>query len=288
MSIDVLQNRIRKLKNPAALWLNPTPELIPSAFLDAHGFSLGTAYLEYCNVLMEELQDYYGVVRVNADAFVTAGMEGMSAMEDVLQRAKKLGYYVILDWMHMEDAATAQANAKAIFQRQIWHCDALVVSPYGGSEGVKPYIAAAGEKAVFVAVKTGNKTAAELQDLQTGGRQVYIAAAEQVTRWGESSMERCGYSRVAAVASAANGSSLKILRQKFNRLFLLVEGMETSGANAKNCSYAFDRMGHGALVCAGSSVLGAWIEREDGDYLAAAKDASEKLKRNLTRYVTVL
>ena len=70
--------------------------------------------------------------------------------------------------------------------------------------------------------------------------------------------------------------------------WLLVEGLEVPGANAKNCSYAFDKMGYGALVCAGTSILGAWQEREDGDYIAAAKDAAERLKRNLTRYVTIL
>lgn len=287
MSIDVLQNRIRKLKNPAALWLCPSVSLIPPEIMkDAP--SVGAAYESYCQALMENLQEYYCAVRVNFDAFMLAGPEGMTALTAVLKKAKKLGYYVILDWLHMEDPLTAQQSARTIFAEEVWPCDAVVVSPYGGSEGVKPYLATAGKKEVFVAVKTGNKTASELQDLQTGGRQVYVAAAEQVVRWGESSVERCGYSRVAAVAGAASASSLKTLRQKFTRLFLLVEGLETSGANAKNCSYAFDRMGHGALVCAGSSVLGAWIEAEEGDYLAAAKDASEKLKRNLGRYVTVL
>ena len=33
------------------------------------------------------------------------------------------------------------------------------------------------------------------------------------------------------------------------------------GGNAKICSYGFDRFGHGAAVCAGVSVTGAWLER---------------------------
>lgn len=287
MSIDVLQNKIRKQKNPAALWLNPNSSLVPSAVLEEAG-SLGKAYGAYGISLMEALREYYCAVRVNFDAFALAGPDGLVAFGQVLEKAKKLGYYVILDWMHMEDAGAAEQAAKTILTDGAWPCDAVVVSPYGGSEGVKPYIAGAGKKDVFVAVKTGNKSASELQDLQTGGRQVYIASAELVSIWGETAMERCGYSRVAAVAGAANAASLRTLRQKFPRLFLLVEGLETSGANAKNCSYAFDRMGYGALVCVGASILGAWKEREDGDYLAAAQEASEKLKRNLARYVTVL
>ena len=164
----------------------------------------------------------------------------------------------------------------------------MTLSSYGGSETVKPYLQAAGKKTVFVTVKTGNKSGSELQDLQTGGRMVHLAASDLITRWGETALERCGYSRVAAVAGAVNSGSLRTLRQKYPRLFLLVEGIEVSGANAKNCSYAFDKLGHGALVCAGSAILAAWQEKEDGDYLAAAKDGAERMKRNLTRYVTVL
>lgn len=287
MSIDVLQNKIRKLKNPAALWLCPAQSLIPAAVLEEAG-SLGKAYGQYALSLLENLQEYFCAVRVNFDAFALAGVDGLVSLERVLDQAKKLGYYVILDWMHMEDPASAEQAAKVILKEGAWPCDAVVVTPYGGSEGVKPYLSAAGKKDVFVAVKTGNKSASELQDLQTGGRQVYIASAELVSIWGEMSVERFGYSRVAAVAGAANASALRILRQKFPRLFMLVEGLETTGANVKNCSYAFDRMGYGALVCAGSSILGAWKEREDGDYLEAARDASDRLKRNLSRYVTVL
>lgn len=287
MSIDVLQNKIRKLKNPTALWLCPTPDVIPPAVLEKTD-SMAAAYGEYCIELLEALADSVAAVRVSFDAFALRGAQGLTRLQAVLEKAKKLNCYVILDWMHLEDAGTAELSAKAILRDGLWHCDAVTVCPYAGSEGVKPYIAEAGKKDVFVAVKTGNKTASDLQDLLTGGRQVYTAAADLVSRWGEGSIERCGYSRVAAVAGAVNSASLKTLRQKYNRLFLLVEGIETTGANAKNCSYAFDRMGHGAIVCGGRSIMGAWQEQEDDDYIAAAKEAVEKLKRNLTRYVTIL
>lgn len=287
MSIDVLQNKIRKLKNPTALWLCPGPDVIPPVVLERTG-SMAAAYGEYCLELLDALAQSVPAVRVSFDAFALQGSDGLTQLQAVLKKARKLGCYVILDWMHLEDAATAELSAKTILRSGAWDCDAVTVCPYAGSEGVKPYIAEAGKKDVFVAVKTGNKSASDLQDLMTGGRQVYTAAADLVSRWGEGAIERCGYSRVAAVAGAVNSVSLNTLRQKFNRLFLLVEGIETTGANAKNCSYAFDRMGHGAVVCAGRSIMGAWQEQENEDYITAAKDAVEKLKRNITRYVTVL
>jgi hypothetical protein len=102
-------------------------------------------------------------------------------------------------------------------------------------------------------------------------------------------MERCGYSRLAAMAGANNAASLKNLRQKYPRMFLLVDGLDLTGANARNASEAFDRLGHGALCCGGSSIIGAWKTAEpDADPVACAVEAAERMKRNLSRYIVVL
>lgn len=280
MSIDILQNRIRKIKNPAALVLAPTSDLIPEGF--------GTAG-EYCTRLLEALKEIVPAVRVSFGAFALMGPEGVGQMQEVLKKAKDLGYYVILDWMVQEEPGMACAAARTILQSDVYPCDAVCLCSYGGSDCVKPYIAAAGKKTVFVSLKTANKSGAELQDLQTGGRVVYTAAADLVNRWGEASVERCGYSRVAGIAGASNAASVRTLRQKYPKLFLLVEGLDAPGANAKNVSYAFDRFGHGAVCSAGASILGAWKEAGEGtDPIAAAVDAAERMKRNLTRYVTIL
>ncbi|MBE6945513.1 MAG: hypothetical protein E7459_05440 [Ruminococcaceae bacterium] len=73
-------------------------------------------------------------------------------------------------------------------------------------------------------------------------------------------------------------------------MFLLVTGVDSSRASPKKCIPAFDRFGHGAAVCAGSSILGAWrTEDSDGrDYPENAKEAAQKLLKNLNRYMTIL
>jgi hypothetical protein len=81
-----------------------------------------------------------------------------------------------------------------------------------------------------------------------------------------------------------------MLRAKHDRMFLLVDGLDYPSGNAKNCSYAFDRFGYGAAVCAGPSVTAAWKDAEsDGtDYIEQAVQSAERMKRNLCRYVTIL
>ena len=64
-----------------------------------------------------------------------------------------------------------------------------------------------------------------------------------------------------------------------------------SCGNAKNCSYAFDRFGYGAVVCAGPSVTAAWKEVENADskdYLSASVAAALRMKKNLGRYIVIL
>jgi hypothetical protein len=92
------------------------------------------------------------------------------------------------------------------------------------------------------------------------------------------------------MSAATSGDSLRNLRMKYNHLFLLVDGYDYPSANAKNCSFAFDRLGHGAAVCVGSSITGAWLqEGSDGaDYMECALSACDRIKRNLSRYITVL
>ena len=87
---------------------------------------------------------------------------------------------------------------------------------------------------------------------------------------------------------ASNANSLKTLRGKYKSLFLLLDGYDYPNANAKNCSFAFDALGHGAAACAGVSIAGAWQTTEEEDPLAAALEAAERMRKNLTRYITVL
>lgn len=278
MSIDALQNKIRKKRNPSAVVLAPSRGMIPE----------GREAGEYLCALLDALKDLVPAVRLDPAAFWIGGC--MDAFVPVLEKAGELGYYVILDWTRLEHPTEAKESAERILKEECWPCDAVVVNGYTGTDGVKHWFKAAGKaKDVYVVVKTANKSGSELQDLQTGGRFVYTAAADLISGLGDGAADRCGYSRLAVMAGAYNGASLKTLREKYPKLFLLVDGLDESGCNARNASFAFDRLGHGALVCGGSSIVGAWKEVENcEDPVAAAVEAAERMKRNVTRYVNVL
>lgn len=291
MSIDLLQEKIRKRKNPSVIDFTIRLEDLPPHLLEQEGCST-KAYDRFCRELMEALKETVPAARFSFDMFALMGAEGIALLPQLLSDAKGMGYYVLLDGPQIFSPWEADRVAETLFGSCDFACDGLLISPYIGSDSIKPFLpyCKENEKDLFVVVRSPNKSAAELQDLLTGSRHVYTAAAEIVNRFGEQIIGKSGYSRICAAASAGSADGLRNLRMKHNRMFLLVDGLDYPSGNAKNCSFAFDRFGHGAVICAGPSVTAAWKEAEsDGtNYAELALQAAERMRKNITRYVTVL
>lgn len=292
MAVDHLQEKIRKRKNPSVLELGKALSDIPSHILEEAG-SAAAAYGRYCRELLAGLKDTVPAARVSFGCFALLGAEGVTELVQTLKAAAEEGYYVLLDAPEILSPAAAKQTAEALLGEEgAFPCDGLVVSGYLGSDVIRPFLpyCKEGKKDVFVVARTANKSAPELQDLLSGSRLVHAAAADHVNRYGADTAGKFGYTRVGILAAASSAESLRTLRAKYPKLFLLVDGYDYPNANAKNCSFAFDKFGHGAAVCGGASITGAWRQEEsDGrDYLEHALAAAERMKKNLTRYVTVL
>ena len=292
MSIDVLQDKIRKLKNPSMVDLALAAADLPGVLLEQEA-SAAKAYGRFCLEMLENLKTVVPAIRVSFTAFALMGPEGLEQLSDVLKVAKNQGYYVALEAPYVLSSMMAQATADAVFgEEALYPCDGLILSAYPGSDVIKPFLPYVkdGMKDIFPVVRTSNKTAPEIQDLLTGSRLVHAAAADLINRFGGDNAGKTGYSRVGILAGANSADSLKTLRTKYPRLFIMVDDMDYSGCNAKICANAFDKLGHGAVVCAGPTVTMAWKlnEADAGEYLTQAKAAAERMKKNLIRYTTVL
>lgn len=292
MSIDQLQDKIRKRKCSVIVDLSAGKSSLPAHLLEQE--PNGTAaYGRFCRELLDGLKGVVPGVRLSVAAFTALGVDGMAELAAVLKYAGSLGFYTVVDAPLAVSPAMAEAVAQAAFgETPVYPCDALIISAYPGSDCIKPFLpyCAEGKKDLFCVVRTSNKSAPELQDLLSGTRLVHLAAAELVNRFGAENIGKSGYARVGVLACASSAQSVRNLRSKFDRLFLLLDDVDYPGCNFKNCADAFDRFGHGAAVCAGTSVTCAWKEAQsDGtDYVTHAQTAVEKAKKNLARYVTIL
>ncbi len=290
--MDRLQTKIRKLKNPIVLDMTVPKEQIPPHLLEQEGNYL-RAYGRFCMELMEGLRREVVAVRYSYSLFSLMGTEGLSWLTKLCSKADSLGYYVFLDIPDVKTAAQSSMFAELVLDELFpWRFDGLIVSAYMGSDGFSSYLPMLKErdKDLFILLRTPNKSAAQLQDLMTGGRVVHTAMADEVVRAGKSLVGKCGYSKVGGVAAAVSSGSLRQLREKYKGLFLLVDGYEIPAGNTKNCALAFNELGHGAAICVGSYVTNAWnAEAFPGtEFIVCAKEAVAKLKSNITRYITIL
>lgn len=288
MSIDVLQEKVRRKKNPSMLELAlPLSDMPPQFPQNAAGYGA------FCRELLQGVKDGIPAVRVSFSAFALLGPEGMQELEKTLSVAAELEYYVLLDAPEIASPMMAQMTAEMLLgENGQYPCDGLLISGYAGSDIIKPFLpyCQKGKKDLFVVVRTANKSASELQDLLSGSRLVHAAAADHVNRYGGGTEGRSGYAQVGVLAAASSAESLRTLRSKYPKLFLLLDGYDYPNANAKNCSHAFDKFGHGAVACGGTAISCAWKQAEsDGtDWLDHALAAADRMKKNLTRYVTIL
>ena len=292
MAIDKLQEKIRKMKNPSMVDMTIDISLIPPYILQEESSEL-LALERYGKELMDGLKTMVPAVRFHMGQFSLLGPDGLWILERLTRYAQEQGFYVALDAPESLSGQAAERAAQILFDSKcLFYFDALVVSAYAGSDCLKPYVKRlkASGKDLFVVLRTANKSAAELQDLLTGSRLVHMAAADVVNNLCDPLVGKSGYSQVAMIGPASVADVLKKLRTRYQKLFMLIDGYDYSNANAKNCSFAFDKMGHGAIACAGSSIWGAWKadETEGLEATERAVAAAERMKKNLTRYVTVL
>ena len=92
MSIDMLQEKIRKLKNPSMVELMlPLAALPPRYAHDAKGYG------EFCRDLLGGLKGIVPAVRLSFGAFALLGGEGLQELAQTLNTARNMGYYTVLD-----------------------------------------------------------------------------------------------------------------------------------------------------------------------------------------------
>ena len=208
MAVDVLQAKIRKLKNPTMVCICPTIRELPLHIKEEARHKYGQtlraaadAYRTFSFGILDALKETVPAVSIVSGAFSALGADGVAAMQEVLAYAQSLGYYVLLDLMRADLGTTAQDHGGCLLRRQFrserqsftpYPCDGVLMSGFLGSDAVKPFtqtIARTG-KNVFIISRSSNKSAREVQDLLSGDRVVYQVMADLAMRWSTRAVRR--------------------------------------------------------------------------------------------------
>ena len=112
MSMDVLQNKIRKVKNPSVVDLALKMSDLPVSFQTGEE-SRAVAYGRFCRELLTALKGIVPAVRVGFTAFAALGPDGLYELQSVLKAAASDGYYVLLEAPYVLSPMMAEATARS-------------------------------------------------------------------------------------------------------------------------------------------------------------------------------
>jgi orotidine-5'-phosphate decarboxylase len=266
---DRLIAAIRVKGNAVCVGLDPRWEALPREVRLRHGDgtldAVAAAHEEFCGRVIDIVAPLVPVVKPQMAFFEACGPAGLTVLQRLLRRARQRGLLTILDGKRNDIASTAAAYADAAFggvevggrRHAVWDADALTVNPYLGQDAVEPFLASArlSGRGVFVLVRTSNPGAGQFQDLDFGGRPLFLHVAAAVRAWACENLGRAGFGDVGAVVGATYPEELRQLRQALGEVLFLVPGFGAQGAGAADTAAAFRPDGLGAVVNSSRGIL---------------------------------
>lgn len=270
---DRLCSAIEAAGAPACVGLDPAMEKLPasirqSATSDSHAietFSMG---------VLDAAQGVVPAVKIQSACYERLGSAGFAAMERVAQRARAMGFLVILDAKRGDIGVSAQHYAHTAFNTI--GADAVTVSAFMGPDTVEPFLAAQyADRGVFVLVRTSNPGSDSVQSRRLeDGRTVAQLMADHAATLGERHIGESGYSSVGAVVAATKPDDAAALRQRMPRQIFLVPGFGAQGGTVESVRALFNEDGRGALITASRSVIYGFDD-SDADWTAGVRRAAE-------------
>jgi orotidine-5'-phosphate decarboxylase len=266
---DRLADAVRGKGTPLCVGLDPRWESLPAEVRQRHGCdsleAVASAFEEFCGRVLDIVAPLVGVVKPQSAFFEACGPAGMGALQRLLQKARRLGLFTILDGKRNDIASTATAYADAAFggvrfgdrHFKVWDADALTVNPYLGRDAIEPFLtsARAASAGVFVLVRTSNQGAGQFQDLLCQDKPIYRHVGEAVAAWSREKLGACGFGDVGAVVGATYPEELAALRRQLPEVVFLVPGFGAQGGGAADVLPAFRPDGLGAVVNSSRGIL---------------------------------
>jgi len=304
-AVDRLLQLIDEKQNPSVVGLDPVLAYIPeeikqSAEKDMPPFRMvRKIFVRFNKMIIDAVKEIVPAVKPQVAFYEQYGSEGLKALEETVDYAKKQGLVVIGDGKRNDIGSTAQAYAAGFLGKvplpngetgPSFDVDFLTVTPYLGTDGIRPFMdfCRKEKKGIFVLVKTSNPSAGELQDVVTrNGAPLYEKVGKLVVQWGRDLVGERGYSSVGAVVAATYTQDAAKLRTLMPHSLFLVPGFGAQGGKAADVVPCFNEDGYGAVVNASRSIIYAWQKEpyrsryRPGEFHLAAAEAAVDMREEL-------
>jgi len=249
--------------------LDPDVARLPEHLRRGHG---ERAVAEFNRRIIDATHDLVCAYKLNLAFYERLGPPGLELLEETLDYIPD-GIIKIADGKRGDIASTTRAYAAALFDR--FGFDAATVNPYLGMEALEPFMEY-GDRGIFVLCRTSNPGAREFQDLECGGKPLYLRVAEAVAR----ASTRSG--NLGLVVGATWPDELKEIRRLVGEgLPLLIPGVgEQAGDLEKAVKYGANSRGELAII---NSSRGVIFAAAGEDFAAAARAAALRLRDEIER-----
>lgn len=216
--------------------------------------------------IIEATKDKCIAYKLNFAFYESMGLEGWKILEETI-RLIPSSHFIIADAKRGDIGNTSEMYAKAIFDHL--GCDAVTVSPYMGSDSVKPFFRK--NKWVIILALTSNHGSGDFQMQKLAdGKLLYQHVMEQTSTWGDAG-------NTMYVVGATHPDELQRIRQQFPDHFFLIPGIGAQGGSAEDvCRAAINTKG-GLLINASRSIL----------YAGTGPDFANKAAAEATRINTL-
>lgn len=250
--------------------LDPDAERFPAALRDDPD-----AVFAFCRAVVDATADLVCAFKPQIAHF--AALRAEDALERLIAHihAKHPGIPVILDAKRGDIGSTAQRYAVEAFDR--YRADAVTLNPYLGRDSAQPFLDRA-DKGVIALCRTSNPGGADFQDLDCGGRPLFLHVAETIARhWN-------GHGNCALVTGATWPDELGQVRALVGDMPLLVPGIGTQGGDvAAVLANGLTSARSGLIVSTSRAVLYAG---NDADFAQASRRAARQLRDTINAHRT--
>lgn len=266
---EKLAAAVRKNKSLLCIGLDPDPKLMPEKI----------GIFEFNKAIIEATSDLVCAYKPNFAFYEAFGIEGLNALKRTVECIPD-NIVTIADAKRSDIGNTAKAYARAIFD--YYKFDATTVNPYLGFDSIEPFIQYR-DKGIFILCRTSNASAVDFQSLhceiENKHRPLFEIVALKASEWNT-------YGNIGLVVGATYPEELRLIRQAYPDIPLLIPGIGTQGGDlALTVRYGVDARKEKTIINSSRQIIYA---SKGQNFAEAARHAATTLRDQINQNLSTL
>ncbi|QSX07756.1 orotidine-5'-phosphate decarboxylase [Alkalibacter rhizosphaerae] len=282
MIMDRLYDKAKK-RGPVCLGLDTDLSYLP-ACIAKEKISTGEQLFRFNKEIIDQTKDLVACYKVQIAYYEALGMEGMEAYRQTMAYIRQQGEISIGDVKRGDIAATAQKYAKGHFEGD-FETDIITVNGYMGEDAISPFYPYLKEKGLFVLLRTSNKSAVDLQDVDAGGQKVFLHMGDLIATWGKAFMGDSGFSAIGAVVGLTYPEEFELLAQTYPNMFFLVPGYGAQGGTGKDLARVLKKSSCAVVNSSRGLITAHKGKSDDWDFAQYVRTATFTMKEDIVSWL---